>query len=119
MSIQELESAIMNLSIKDLGNLTTWLVDYYEQIWDKQIDDDLESGKFDKLLDEVRISETRLTANGHGLSLQELVKLPLTERHRLLSPFVAEMAEDFANDPELTEFAVLDGEDWDELDANF
>jgi hypothetical protein len=34
----------------------------------------------------------------------------LTERHRLLSPFVAEMAEDFANDPELTEFAVLDGE---------
>jgi hypothetical protein len=53
MSIQELESAIMNLSIKELGNLTTWLVDYYEQIWDKQIADDLESGKFDKLLDEI------------------------------------------------------------------
>jgi hypothetical protein len=43
----------MNLSIKELGNLTTWLVDYYEQIWDKQIADDLESGKFDKLLDEI------------------------------------------------------------------
>jgi hypothetical protein len=53
MSIQELESAIMNLSIKELGNLTTWRVDYYEQIWDKQIADDLESGKFDKLLDEI------------------------------------------------------------------
>jgi hypothetical protein len=58
--------------------------------------------------DEVRISEARLATGGHGLSLRELVKLPLTERHRLLSPFVAEMAEDFANDPELTEFAVLD-----------
>ncbi|MEA5486700.1 MULTISPECIES: hypothetical protein [Pseudanabaena] len=61
--------------------------------------------------DEVKISEARLATGGHGLSLRELVKLPLTERHRLLSPFVAEMAEDFANDPELTEFAVLDGED--------
>ena len=48
--------------------------------------------------DEVRISETRLATGGHGLSLRELVKLPLTERHRLLSPFVAEMAKDFAND---------------------
>lgn len=52
--------------------------------------------------DELTISEARLAAGGHGLSLRELVKLPLTERHRLLSPFVAEMAEDFANDPELT-----------------
>jgi hypothetical protein len=33
----------------------------------------------------------------------------LTERHRLLSPFVAEMAEDFANDPELTEFDAVFG----------
>ncbi len=69
--------------------------------------------------DEVRISEARLATDGHGLSLRELIKLPLTERHRLLSPFVAEMAEDFANDPELTEFAVLDGEDWDRVDESF
>jgi hypothetical protein len=69
--------------------------------------------------DEVRISEKKLTLVGHGLSLQELVKLPLAERHRLLSPFVAEMAEDFANDPELMEFVVLDGEDWDGLDESF
>ena len=69
--------------------------------------------------DEVRISEARVATGGHGLSLRELVKLPLTERHRLLSPFVAEMVEDFANDPELTEFAVLDGEDWDGLDESF
>ena len=46
---------------------------------------------------EVRISEVKVATGGHGLSLRELVKLPLTERHRLLSPFVAEMAEDFAN----------------------
>ena len=60
-----------------------------------------------------------MATGGHGLSLRELVKLPLTERHRLLSPFVAEMAEDFANNPELMEFVVLDGEDWDGLDESF
>jgi hypothetical protein len=32
------------------------------------------------------------------MDARELFKPPLTERHRLLSPFVAEMAEDFAND---------------------
>ncbi len=57
--------------------------------------------------DEVRMSETRWAISGHGLSLRELIKLPLTERYRLLSSFVAEMAEDFADDPELTEFDAL------------
>ena len=33
--------------------LTTWLIDYHEQIWDQQIEDDLDSGKLDQLLDEI------------------------------------------------------------------
>jgi len=53
MSIQELESAIMMLSVKEVADLTNWLVDYYEFVWDRQIEADLESGKFDKLLDEI------------------------------------------------------------------
>jgi len=28
-------------------------MDYHEQIWDKQIEDDLDSGKLDQLLDEI------------------------------------------------------------------
>ncbi|TYQ27315.1 hypothetical protein [Pseudanabaena sp. UWO310] len=53
MSIQELETAIKKLSVKELANLTTWLIDYPEQIWDQQIEDDLDSGKLDQLLDEI------------------------------------------------------------------
>lgn len=53
MSIQELENAIMMLSTKELANLTTWLIDYHEKMWDRQIEDDLDSGRFDKLLDEI------------------------------------------------------------------
>ncbi|MBC6430077.1 DUF2281 domain-containing protein [Nostoc sp. HG1] len=47
------------------------------------------------------------------LSLQEIVRLPVAERHKILAPFIAATAEDFLNDPELTEFAILDGEDWE------
>ena len=53
MSIQELETAIKKLSTKELASLTAWLIDYYEQTWDQQIEDDLDSGKLDQLLDEI------------------------------------------------------------------
>ena len=53
MSIQELETATKKLSTKELASLTTWLIDYHEQIWDQQIEDDLDSGKLDQLLDEI------------------------------------------------------------------
>lgn len=41
------------------------------------------------------------------MSLQEIAKLPLEERHKIIAPYVAAMAEDFLNDPELTEFSVF------------
>ncbi len=49
-------------------------------------------------------------------SLTELARLPLAERHQKLAPFIAVTAADFHTDLELTEFAVLDGEDWELLD---
>jgi hypothetical protein len=48
------------------------------------------------------------------MSLQEIAKLPICDRNQLLAPYVAAMAEDFQTDPELTEFSVLDTEDWEE-----
>jgi hypothetical protein len=48
--------------------------------------------------------------------LQEIAKLSIAERHKILSPFVKETAEDFTNDPELTEFSILDAEDWETSD---
>ena len=47
------------------------------------------------------------------LSLQQIVKMPLTERHRYLKQFMDSTAQDFQDDPELTEFEVLDTADWD------
>jgi hypothetical protein len=46
------------------------------------------------------------------LSLREIARLPIAERHKILAPYMAATAEDFLTDPELTEFSVLDGEDY-------
>lgn len=47
------------------------------------------------------------------ISLRQIATLPIKERHALLAQSVAATAEDFLSDPDLTEFSVLDGEDWD------
>lgn len=39
------------------------------------------------------------------LSLQEIAKLPLKERHKILEPFINATAKDFFNNPELKEFS--------------
>jgi hypothetical protein len=46
------------------------------------------------------------------LSMQEIAQLPIHERHQYLQPYIPAMAEDFANDPALTEFSELDMDDW-------
>lgn len=43
-------------------------------------------------------------------SLQEIAKLSLSERHKLLHPLIQEMAEDVNNDPELDFFSEIEGE---------
>ncbi|WP_309736818.1 hypothetical protein [Chamaesiphon sp. OTE_75_metabat_556] len=48
-----------------------------------------------------------------SLSLQELANLSIKERHQYLQSSVAATAEDFATDPELTAFSVLDAENWE------
>ncbi|MEK0181993.1 MAG: DUF2281 domain-containing protein [Oscillatoriales cyanobacterium] len=47
------------------------------------------------------------------LSLREIARLPIAERHKILAPYITATAEDFLIYPELTEFSVLDGEDWE------
>jgi len=53
MSVKEIEVAITRLPSADLDKLMTWLEDYYAEMWDKQIEDDLEGGRLDALLAEV------------------------------------------------------------------
>ncbi|MGD1805267.1 hypothetical protein ACP6PL_07470 [Dapis sp. BLCC M126] len=40
------------------------------------------------------------------LSLKEIARLPIKERHKLLTASITKTAEDFLNDPELIEFSI-------------
>ncbi len=53
------------------------------------------------------------STTGSVLSLQQLAKLPIEERHQHLQSAIAATASDFCTDPELTEFSVLDTVDWE------
>jgi hypothetical protein len=53
MSVAEIESAISQLPAGELAELMAWLQKHHEQVWDRQIEEDLESGRLDVLLAEV------------------------------------------------------------------
>jgi len=53
MGIKEIEKAIVQLPAEDLDKLAGWLEDYRAQMWDRQIEKDLEAGRLDSLLAEV------------------------------------------------------------------
>jgi len=48
------------------------------------------------------------------LSLQQIARLPLHQRHKILADAIAFTAEDFINDAELMEFEELKEEDWEQ-----
>ncbi len=53
MTINELEQAVAKLSEKDLSQFRAWFDEYYAQVWDRQIERDVKSGRLDTLLSEV------------------------------------------------------------------
>lgn len=53
MSVKEIEAAISQLPARDVIELMSWLAEHHAQVWDKQIEYDLESGRLDALLAEV------------------------------------------------------------------
>ena len=53
MSVQEIETAITQLSAKDVAKLMAWLEEYHAQVWDEQIGEDLEAGRLNTLLADV------------------------------------------------------------------
>ena len=53
MTIQEIEQAITELSPNELTRLREWFDEYFEQVWDEQIERDAASGRLDKLIAEV------------------------------------------------------------------
>jgi hypothetical protein len=53
MGVEEIGSAIAQLSATDLAELMDWLEDHHTQVWDKQIEEDLAAGRLDAVLAEV------------------------------------------------------------------
>jgi hypothetical protein len=53
MTIQEIEKAISQLPAKDLAELVSWIHEHHHDLWEQQIEQDLESGRLDSLLSEV------------------------------------------------------------------
>jgi hypothetical protein len=52
MSISEIEQAITELSPEERARLRAWFDEYYAEVWDKQIEDDVKAGRLDKLISE-------------------------------------------------------------------
>jgi hypothetical protein len=53
MSIAEIEDAIKELPPDKVKELMEWFVSYHSEIWDKQIAEDLDGGRFNSILEEV------------------------------------------------------------------
>ena len=53
MDVEQIQAAILNLQPDEFKDLMAWLESYCAQAWDKQIAEDLESGRLDPLLAEV------------------------------------------------------------------
>lgn len=53
MTITELEQAVTKLSEEELIRFRAWFDEYYADMWDKQIESDVKSGRLDALLAQV------------------------------------------------------------------
>jgi hypothetical protein len=49
MSVKEIQSAITQLRPKELADLLEWIGEYEAEAWDRQIADDLKSGRLDSI----------------------------------------------------------------------
>lgn len=66
----EVEAAIRQLSETEARNLAKWLQEYLDEMWDKQIETDLTSGKLDRLI----IQAEADIANGNVRDLDEILR---------------------------------------------
>jgi hypothetical protein len=49
-TLTEIEAAIQKLSETDIRQLSEWIQGYLDEMWDQQLESDLESGRLDQLI---------------------------------------------------------------------
>jgi len=54
MDVKEIESAIADLPPSEIAELAKWFEEFHAQIWDQQIEHDLNTGRLDSLLEEAK-----------------------------------------------------------------
>ncbi|MBP0008726.1 MULTISPECIES: hypothetical protein [unclassified Roseofilum] len=54
MTVTEIQEAVMKLSTGEFKELLQWLDEFSESLWDRQIEEDLEAGKLDGLIQQAR-----------------------------------------------------------------
>lgn len=59
-TLPEIEAAIKQLPEEDARQLSAWLQDYLDEMWDRQIEADAASGKLDQLISK---AEADISAN--------------------------------------------------------
>ena len=52
MSVQQLESAVANLSREEFYTFQRWFEEFAANAWDQQIEDDVKAGRLDHLIAE-------------------------------------------------------------------
>lgn len=52
MDIKEIETAIAQLPPSEVAKLARWFEEFHAQMWDKQIEQDEQSGRLDALLEQ-------------------------------------------------------------------
>lgn len=50
MNITEIKTAVRELAQNELAEFLEWLDEFQEALWDRQIEEDLKTGKFDPLI---------------------------------------------------------------------
>ena len=48
-AVQELQSAVSQLSVEELARFRAWFDEFDAEVWDEQLEEDVESGKLDRL----------------------------------------------------------------------
>jgi hypothetical protein len=66
----EVESAIKQLSEGEVRDLAKWLQEYLDEMWDRQIETDLVSGKLDHLIAQAEAD----IENGNVRDLDEVLR---------------------------------------------
>ena len=51
-TVQEIENAVRHLSAEELETFRAWLAEFEAEMWDRQLEHDMASGRLDKLAEE-------------------------------------------------------------------